>query len=171
MQKTHANIKKTDKKKHTQKKKKIGAHTDYGMLTFLLTDENPGLQIYLKNKNNNKNNNENNNEMNGNNNAQNLWMNVPFKKGHLIVNIGDQLGRWTNDLFVSTLHRVVISKPNTHRYSIPFFFEPNFDCLVTCLIETENNPCKYKPITHGKHILNKYGATHAGFDQSLKNEL
>ncbi len=41
-------------------------------------------------------------------------------------------GRWTNGLFKSTLHRV-ITDGRCHRYSLPFFFEPNFDTCVECL--------------------------------------
>ena len=40
--------------------------------------------------------------------------------------------RWTNGRFRSTLHRVVVDG-SADRYSIPFFFEPNFDTQVECL--------------------------------------
>ncbi len=40
--------------------------------------------------------------------------------------------RWTNGRFKSTLHRVVVDG-SADRYSIPFFFEPNFDTVVECL--------------------------------------
>jgi isopenicillin N synthase-like dioxygenase len=45
------------------------------MLTLLSTDENPGLQIKLK---------------------DGSWMDVPPKKDALIINLGDMLERWTN---------------------------------------------------------------------------
>ncbi len=39
--------------------------------------------------------------------------------------------RWTNDVYVSTPHRVINATPNRHRYSLPFFYEvPN---LLACL--------------------------------------
>lgn len=124
-----------------------GAHSDYGMLTLLLTDENPGLQIQAK---------------------DGVWIDVPPKKGAFVVNIGDMFARWTNGLFKSTVHRVITSKGAKERYSVPFFFEPNFDALVECLELCCNadNPAKYPPITAGQHLLNMYASTHADFNES-----
>lgn len=59
-------------------------------------------------------------------------MDVEPVEDAFIVNIGDMLARWTNDVFKSTVHRVV----NTHgkeRYSIPFFFDSNFDAKIDVL--------------------------------------
>lgn len=119
-----------------------GAHSDYGMITLLLTDDQPGLQI----------------------NFQNEWIDVPPRPDAFIVNLGDMLERWSNGLFQSTMHRVLTSGEK-ERYSIPFFYEPNFDaevkCLPTCC--SPENPPKYPPITSGQHLLNKYKETHADF--------
>mmetsp|Transcript_3899 Transcript_3899/g.6004 ORF Transcript_3899/g.6004 Transcript_3899/m.6004 type:complete len:318 (-) Transcript_3899:26-979(-) len=121
-----------------------GAHSDYGMLTLLLTDDNPGLQIQTK---------------------DGIWVDVPPKKGAFVVNIGNMFERWTNGLFKSTIHRVITPKGAKERYSVPFFFEPNFDALVECLESCcdEDNPAKYPPITAGQHLLNMYASTHADF--------
>jgi len=122
-----------------------GAHSDYGMLTLLLTDDNPGLQVRLEGGE---------------------WIDIPPKKGAYVVNIGDMFERWTNGKFRSTVHRVITPADANERYSIPFFFEPNFDALVECL-ETccsEDDPPKYPPITAGQHLLNMYEKTHAEFD-------
>mmetsp|Transcript_10334 Transcript_10334/g.14589 ORF Transcript_10334/g.14589 Transcript_10334/m.14589 type:complete len:325 (+) Transcript_10334:134-1108(+) len=120
-----------------------GAHSDYGMITLLLTDENPGLQILTK---------------------QGEWVDVPPKPGSFVVNLGDMLERWTNGLFRSTVHRVLTSGEND-RYSIPFFYEPNFDSKVECLpiCCSPDNPAKYTPTTSGEHLLEKYRQTHADF--------
>mmetsp|Transcript_15232 Transcript_15232/g.23703 ORF Transcript_15232/g.23703 Transcript_15232/m.23703 type:complete len:326 (-) Transcript_15232:63-1040(-) len=120
-----------------------GAHSDYGMVTLLLTDENPGLQILTK---------------------QGEWIDVPPKPGAFVVNLGDMLERWTNGLFRSTVHRVLTSGQND-RYSIPFFYEPNFDCKVECLpiCCSPENPPKYSSTTSGEHLLEKYRQTHADF--------
>ena len=114
------------------------------MLTLLLTDENPGLQIFTN---------------------DGKWIDAPYKKGALIVNVGDMLERWTNGLFKSTVHRV-LSSGKSERYSIPFFYDPNFDTEVKCLdncFDDETNPPKYPPTTSGKHLLDKYHATHCDF--------
>lgn len=120
-----------------------GAHSDYGMITLLLTDNNPGLQILTK---------------------AGVWIDVPPKKNAFIVNLGDMLERWTNDLFRSTVHRVVTSGEK-ERYSIPFFYEPDFDTVVQCLQVccSKENPPKYPPTTSGQHLLDKYKQTHADF--------
>jgi len=121
-----------------------GAHTDYGMITVLLTDEQPGLEIRHHNE----------------------WIAVPPLAHHWVVNLGDMLERWTNGKYRSTLHRVVNTN-GRERYSIPFFFEPSFDTVVECLPSCCNatNPAKWPPITSGEHLLSKYAQTHADFGQ------
>jgi isopenicillin N synthase-like dioxygenase len=120
-----------------------GAHSDYGMITLLLTDENPGLQIFTK---------------------QQEWIHVPPKPHAFVVNLGDMLERWTNGLFRSTLHRV-LTCAQKERYSIPFFYEPDFDTRVECLeiCCSNDNPPKWKPTTSGQHLLDKYKETHTDF--------
>mmetsp|Transcript_8179 Transcript_8179/g.14834 ORF Transcript_8179/g.14834 Transcript_8179/m.14834 type:complete len:326 (-) Transcript_8179:164-1141(-) len=122
-----------------------GAHSDYGMITLLLTDENPGLQVKMD---------------------DGSWIDIPPKRGAFVVNIGDMFERWTNKRFKSTRHRVITPKGANERYSVPFFFEPNFDALVECLESccSDDNPPKYPPITAGQHLLNMYEKTHADFD-------
>eukprot|EP00882_Tetradesmus_deserticola_P026949 GHRQ01029774.1.p1 GENE.GHRQ01029774.1~~GHRQ01029774.1.p1 ORF type:complete len:192 (+),score=75.26 GHRQ01029774.1:466-1041(+) len=124
-----------------------GAHSDYGMLTLLATDEVPGLQVHLDGS----------------------WQAVQPLAGAFIVNLGDMLERWTNGLFKSTLHRV-INTTGQERYSIPFFFEPNFTTRVECLpcCVTEERPPAYPPTTAGEHLLAKYAQTHAGYDVNKK---
>ena len=120
-----------------------GAHSDYGMITLLLTDENSGLQVQTK---------------------SGEWVDVPPRKGSLVVNLGDMLERWTNGLYVSTPHRV-LTVGDVERYSVPFFYEPNFDTKVECLPVccSDENPARYPPTTSGQHLLDKYKQTHADF--------
>lgn len=75
------------------------------------------------------------------------------------------LQRWSNDLFKSTIHRVLNIK-GRDRYSIPFFFEPNFDCLVECISTcvSEGSVSKYAPIKSGDYLLMRYNETHAAFE-------
>ncbi|KAL7527770.1 hypothetical protein ACHAWF_002304 [Thalassiosira exigua] len=124
-----------------------GAHSDYGMLTLLLTDENPGLQVKRD---------------------DGTWIDIPPKRGSFVVNVGDMFERWTNGLFRSTVHRVITPQGAGDRYSVPFFFDPNFDALVECLESccSDKNPPKYPPITAGQHLLNMYGKTYADFDNT-----
>lgn len=42
-----------------------------------------------------------------------VWVDVPFVQDGFVINLGDLMKRWTNDYFLSTLHRVVILSPST----------------------------------------------------------
>ncbi|KAG1675651.1 hypothetical protein FOA52_002360 [Chlamydomonas sp. UWO 241] len=119
-----------------------GAHTDYGMLTLLATDEVPGLQFH----------------------TGGAWHDVAPLPGTFIINLGDMLERWTNGQFHSTLHRV-INTTGQERYSIAYFFEPSFDTVVICLPQCTgpDRPPMFQPTTAGQHLLDKYAQTHAGY--------
>ncbi|KAA3469099.1 1-aminocyclopropane-1-carboxylate oxidase-like isoform X1 [Gossypium australe] len=90
------------------------AHSDYGMITLLMTDGVPGLQICREKSK-----------------QPRVWEDVPSMSGAFVVNIGDMMERWTNCLFRSTLHRVL--PPRQERYSVAFFMDPSKDCIVECL--------------------------------------
>ena len=63
-----------------------------------------------------------------------------------MINIGDMLARWSNDLFVSTPHRVV-NASGRERFSIPVFYDPDYDTVVECLANcaTPDNPPRHPP--------------------------
>jgi isopenicillin N synthase-like dioxygenase len=77
-----------------------------------------------------------------------------------VVNAGDMLAWWTNDLFPPTLHRV-INTSGLDRQSIPFFYDPNYDAPVevieTCLAEGKRP--RYEPTTSLAHLQERFGAT------------
>ena len=109
-----------------------GEHTDYGNITLLATDDAGGLEVRTR---------------------EGLWMSPPNISGALICNIGDCLMRWTNDVYVSTPHRVV-NPVGRERYSVAFFLDPNPDAVVACLPSclSAENPAKY-PVTTGVAYL------------------
>ncbi|CAK9144284.1 unnamed protein product [Ilex paraguariensis] len=102
-----------------------GAHSDFGLITLLATDDVAGLQI-CKHKDA----------------KPQIWEHVAPLKGAFIVNLGDLLERWSNSMFRSTLHRVLGN--GQERYSIAYFVKPNHDCLVECLptCQSPENPPK-----------------------------
>jgi isopenicillin N synthase-like dioxygenase len=117
---------------------RAGAHTDYGSLTILLAE--PG-SVGL--------------EIRG---PEGRWRPVPIERGTLVVNIGDLMARWTNDRWVSTLHRVSLEGASAPRQSIAFFHLPNWDAeirtLPTCVPNGE--PPKYPPTRAGTHLTAKF---------------
>ncbi|XP_027358097.1 2-oxoglutarate-Fe(II) type oxidoreductase hxnY-like isoform X4 [Abrus precatorius] len=121
-----------------------GAHTDFGLITLLATDEVSGLQI-CKDRDA----------------KPQIWEDVAPLRGAFIVNLGDMLERWSNCVFKSTLHRVLGN--GQERYSIAYFLEPSYDCLVECLptCKSNNNPPKFPPILCGDYMTQRYNDTHA----------
>ena len=85
-----------------------GLHSDYGNLTILATDDVVGLEVQ---------------------NRSGAWIAAPVVADAFICNIGDCLMRWTNDVYVSTPHRV-LSPQRQPRYSVAFFLDPNPDAIV-----------------------------------------
>ncbi len=90
------------------------------------------------------------------------WIEAPPIPGTLVVNIGDLLARWTNDLFRSTPHRVV-NRSGRDRYSLAVFYDPDFDAdvsaIASCLAPGEAP--RYPPTTCGAHVLSKFDAAFA----------
>ena len=119
---------------------RAGAHTDYGCLTILLTEpDRAGLQVR---------------------NQEGLWEDVPHVPGSFVVNIGDLMAQWSNDRYVSTLHRVANPErtaAGAGRLSIAFFHQPNHDAAIACIpgCAGPGNPARYAPITSGDHRLMK----------------
>jgi len=121
-----------------------GAHTDYGTLTVLFQDNAGGLQVQ---------------------NLEGEWIDAPPVPGAVVINTGDLMARWSNDVFKSTPHRV-ITRPATMkngRQSIAFFSDPDPEVLIetipSCI--TAENPAKYPPITAGAHIRERIMASQA----------
>ena len=122
--------------------KGCGAHTDFGGITVLLLDDNPGLQVWDA--------------------GNNHWIDANPVPGTFVVNLGDMIARWTNDRYRSTLHRVV-NTSGAERYSVPFFYSGNPDhevrCLASCLGAGEAP--HYPPTTVEAHLMDMYRRTYA----------
>jgi isopenicillin N synthase-like dioxygenase len=118
-----------------------GAHTDWGAITMLLQDDVGGLEVQ---------------------NAQGDWIRATPIPGTLIINLGDMIRRWTNDLYHSNSHRVLNNDGGRDRYSVAAFFNPEYfyrvECLPTCRPST--GAPKYEPCTVGEHIDEMFRLTY-----------
>ncbi|KAK0201549.1 hypothetical protein DFS33DRAFT_1265001 [Desarmillaria ectypa] len=119
----------------------IGAHTDYECFTILWQDKVPALQVK---------------------NATGKWIDAVPIPGTLVLNLGDQFARWTNDVFKSTLHRA-INRSGEERYSMPLFFGTDYDVLLepipSCV--SPEYPAKYEVVTAGEYVKSRLDATYA----------
>ena len=110
----------------------VGEHSDFGMLTILMQDPNGGLELQLRGGE---------------------WVKAPYVEDTFVINVGDMLELWTNDLYVSTPHRV-IGLTGRDRYSIPAFFCPAFgtlvECIPSCLAPGEQ--AKFAPLRAGEYL-------------------
>ncbi|WP_051385656.1 isopenicillin N synthase family dioxygenase [Actinokineospora inagensis] len=120
----------------------FGAHVDYGFLAVLQQDGVGGLEVR---------------------NAEGEWIAAPHIPGTFLVNIGLMMQRWTNDRYQATWHRVQIPG-DRDRYSIPFFFEPRFDAVVTPLPQCcdADNPPRYEPCEFGPYVVDLFAKAYDG---------
>ena len=89
----------------------------------------------------------------------------------IVVNAGDLLQRWSNDVIRSTEHRVVSPRsPPTNdsypaRYSIAYFCNPNWDATIECLDgcfgeANGGQEKKYPPINTHEYLVSRLKATY-----------
>lgn len=119
-----------------------GAHTDYGNITLLATDDVGGLEVRRR---------------------DGVWVAAPVIPGTFVVNIGDSLMRWSNDVYVSNPHRVV-NRGDRERWSIAFFLDANPDAVIAALpaCVAPGAAPKYPPITMAAYLRERLNATYVG---------
>jgi isopenicillin N synthase-like dioxygenase len=112
------------------------AHTDYGMLTILAQDPIGGLELRTRGGE---------------------WVAAPFIDGTLVVNLGDMVKVWTNDIYVSNPHRVA-NRTGLERFSIPTFFNLDYNAPVACLpnFQSEGNPPRHAPVKSGDYLVKRF---------------
>jgi isopenicillin N synthase-like dioxygenase len=123
---------------------RAGAHSDYGSLTILLPQPgSTGLEILTH---------------------AGTWRAVPPIPGAFVINIGDLMARWTNDRWVSTVHRVVNDGSTQKRQSLAFFHQPNWSAEICCLPSciTKQRGAIYPPVRSGPYLMEKFRSTTTG---------
>lgn len=111
----------------------IDPHTDAGFMTLLPSNPVAGLWIRP---------------------PGDEWFEPRQEPHSFVVNSGDMLRRWTNERFLSTMHRV-LNVSGGDRYAIPFFFDPRVDTVIECVPTCcdEANPPRYEPITYRDYLV------------------
>jgi isopenicillin N synthase-like dioxygenase len=119
-----------------------GAHSDYTALTILWQEDVPGGGLQIRTR-------------------RGEWVDVPVVPGTFVVNLGDSMMRWTNDMWVSTMHRVVNPprEAKDHpRISFAHFVQPNYDAVIDCIQSCQgpDRPAKYPPVLNGDYLIYKF---------------
>ena len=100
-----------------------GAHTDYGSISLLMTDDEPGLQAQLRNGD---------------------WVDVTPDGSSFVILVGDMMESWTGGLYAATPHRV--QTPKRRRQAINFYLDPGPQATVAPMPgfgEAEARPKSY----------------------------
>ncbi|MCY7322712.1 MAG: isopenicillin N synthase family oxygenase [Phormidesmis sp. CAN_BIN36] len=121
---------------------RAGEHTDYGSITLLLQDRISGLEVKTR---------------------QGNWIAAPPIPDTIVVNVGDAMQRWTNDLLSSTPHRVVVplgEDSRRSRYLIALFCDPNPEVEIACLDQPGDRAVQYPPILAGDYLASRLAATY-----------
>ena len=118
---------------------RLGGHTDFGAFTLLKAEDKPGgLEVQAR---------------------DGVWEKVPMVADSFVVNVGDMLKRWTNDVWESSLHRVgnppAGAGASARRQSIVFFFFPNYDVIIEPLPVPDLGEPKYPPIAAGELLVSR----------------
>ncbi|KAL6637271.1 hypothetical protein ACP70R_024843 [Stipagrostis hirtigluma subsp. patula] len=102
----------------------LGRHRDSGALAILHQDDVGGLDVRRR--------------------PDGEWVRVRPLHGSFVINIGDILEVWSNDVYRSVEHRASVNSER-ERFSIPYFFNPAMDTLVEPLPEmvSDGNPSRY----------------------------
>ena len=114
---------------------RAAAHEDINLITLLCEATDSGLEILTRDGD---------------------WMAVETGPGQIVVDAGDMLSRFTNEVIPATTHRVVNPAENAarDRYSMPFFVHPYSSCDLTIpeRFTGPDAPPKYPPITAGQFL-------------------
>jgi isopenicillin N synthase-like dioxygenase len=106
-------------------------HIDTNFVTFLAQSKLPGLEVRTR---------------------EGEWIRPPAIPGTFVVNTAEMLGRYSNDRFAPTPHRVV-NASNALRHAIPFFYGPDNDAIIR-VVDTctgPGRPAQYEPILYSDH--------------------
>ncbi|XP_073706260.1 uncharacterized protein [Garra rufa] len=112
---------------------RCGEHSDYGSITLLFQSKKDGLQVR---------------------NLAGEFISAPSIPGTVLINIADLMQRWTSDVYVSAVHRVLLppAGDSSTRQSLAFFVHPDNEAIITCC----DGSNKYPPINSVDYLLSRF---------------
>ena len=114
---------------------RAAAHEDINLITLLCEATDSGLEILTR---------------------DGEWMPVESGPGQIVMDAGDMLSRFTNEVIPATTHRVVnpAADAGRDRFSMPFFVHPYPSCDLTVQerFVSADRPAKFPPITAGEFL-------------------
>lgn len=125
----------------------ISHHTDAGTLTVVMQDSVPGLQV----------------ERHGG------WHLIEPVADAFVINIGDIVQVWSNDLYKAPLHRV-ITHTDRERYSAAYFFNPSSHANYAPLpsVCDEEHPPLYESINWGEFRAGRAAGDYADYGEEIQ---
>ncbi|MCJ8745114.1 hypothetical protein PDJAM_G00126710 [Pangasius djambal] len=112
---------------------RCGEHSDYGSISLVFQSREAGLQVL---------------------NRKGEFISAPSIPGTVLINIADLMQRWTSDVFVSAVHRVLLPPvgDSSTRQSLVFFVQPDDDAIITCCDGSD----KYPPVKSVDYLLARF---------------
>ena len=113
----------------------IAPHVDTTFLT-LLAQDSPGLCVFSE--------------------VRQAWIAVPMIDNAFIVNTGELLKQWSNDVFISAKHfannHSSANSRDKSRYSIPYFYNANTEYKMHCIPSCcgPNRPARYPVFSYSE---------------------
>ena len=122
-------------------------HTDAGALTVLLQDDVGGLQVF----------------------REGYWHDIPPVAGAFVINTGDMMQVWSNDIYQAAIHRV-LAMDRKDRYSIPFFFNPSADTEISPLpsVIAADRPARYRTINWSEFRARRTDGDYADYGPEVQ---
>ncbi|KAJ8396682.1 hypothetical protein AAFF_G00015200 [Aldrovandia affinis] len=116
---------------------RCGEHSDYGTITLVFQSAEGGLQVLSRSGD---------------------FISAPSIPGTVLINVADLMQRWTADVFISVIHRVLLPPPGdmSIRQSLAFFLQPDDDAVITCCDGSD----KYPPVKSGDYLLERFKASY-----------
>ncbi|XP_030623463.1 2-oxoglutarate-dependent dioxygenase htyE [Chanos chanos] len=116
---------------------RCGEHSDYGSITLVFQSQEGGLQVLSR---------------------TGEFISAPSIPGTVLINIADLMQRWTSDVFVSAVHRVLLpaAGDSATRQSLAFFVQPDDEAIITCCDGSD----KYPPIKSGDYLLERFSESY-----------